>query len=169
MPLLLMRVDERLLHGQVVVGWGMHLRPDRYIVVDDALASEEWEQELYRLAVPDRVEVLFRSVAEGIPALPHWRAAEEKAILLTRDLTSMRRLVTEGDRGSEPIHLGGIHHAPGRERLLSFVHLGAVERKELELLLERGFTVVARELPGTPEIPAETLSPGPKGTPRFHA
>ena len=32
-PLVLLRVDERLIHGQVVLGWGSALRPDRYIVV----------------------------------------------------------------------------------------------------------------------------------------
>ena len=48
MPIVLFRVDERLIHGQVVVGWGSKLRPDRFLVVDAALATSEWEQELYK-------------------------------------------------------------------------------------------------------------------------
>ncbi len=53
------RVDERLIHGQVVVGWGSQLRPDRYLVVDQLLATSEWEQELYTLGVPERIGVEF--------------------------------------------------------------------------------------------------------------
>ena len=39
MPVVLCRVDERLIHGQVVIGWGHELRPDRYVVVDDEIAD----------------------------------------------------------------------------------------------------------------------------------
>ena len=45
-PIVLFRVDERLIHGQVVIGWGHELRPERYVVVDDDLAESPWEQEL---------------------------------------------------------------------------------------------------------------------------
>ncbi|HIC54769.1 MAG TPA: PTS N-acetylgalactosamine transporter subunit IIB, partial [Gemmatimonadetes bacterium] len=47
--IVLFRIDERLIHGQVVIGWGHQLRPDRYAVVDDDLADSAWEQDLYRL------------------------------------------------------------------------------------------------------------------------
>ena len=49
MSIVLFRVDERLLHGQVVIGWGNQLRPDRYLVVDEKLTVSGWEQDLYRL------------------------------------------------------------------------------------------------------------------------
>jgi hypothetical protein len=45
--IVLFRVDERLVHGQVTVGWGMRLRPALYVTVDDALAGGDWEQELW--------------------------------------------------------------------------------------------------------------------------
>jgi mannose/fructose/N-acetylgalactosamine-specific phosphotransferase system component IIB len=54
MPIVLFRVDERLIHGQVVVGWGGPLHADRIVVVDDAIAGSPWEQELYCLGVPPR-------------------------------------------------------------------------------------------------------------------
>jgi PTS system mannose-specific IIB component/fructoselysine and glucoselysine-specific PTS system IIB component len=44
MSIVLFRVDERLIHGQVVVGWGAELHPDRIIVVDDEIAHSQWEQ-----------------------------------------------------------------------------------------------------------------------------
>ena len=44
MAVLLYRVDERLIHGQGVVGWGTRLHPNRIVVVDDELALSEWEQ-----------------------------------------------------------------------------------------------------------------------------
>ena len=61
--LLLCRVDDRLIHGQVVLGWGRPLGLDRIVLVDDEVAANEWEQELYRMAVPAGIEVIFASVA----------------------------------------------------------------------------------------------------------
>jgi PTS system mannose-specific IIB component/fructoselysine and glucoselysine-specific PTS system IIB component len=52
MPIVLLRVDERLIHGQVVVGWGEHIHMDRIAVVDDEISASPWEQELYCLGVP---------------------------------------------------------------------------------------------------------------------
>ena len=59
MPIVLFRVDERLIHGQVVVGWGGPLHADRMVVVDDELAASPWEQELYCLGVPPEIEAAF--------------------------------------------------------------------------------------------------------------
>ena len=47
---ILFRIDDRLIHAQVVVGWGRRLRPDRIVLADDAVRAEEWEKELYASA-----------------------------------------------------------------------------------------------------------------------
>ena len=90
MSIVLHRVDERLIHGQVVIGWGHHLRPDRFILVDDELAGSDWEQDLYRLA-SGGAEVLFATVDDARERLREWRDAGLSAILLTRDIGTMRR------------------------------------------------------------------------------
>ena len=65
MPIVLFRVDERLIHGQVVVGWGQPLDIDYIVLVDDEVAASEWEQELYRMGVPPEMDVHFLSVEEA--------------------------------------------------------------------------------------------------------
>ena len=52
MPIELYRIDDRLIHGQVVVGWGQPLSLRFIVLVDDEVASSDWEQELYRMGVP---------------------------------------------------------------------------------------------------------------------
>ena len=96
MPIVLNRVDERLIHGQVVVGWGSQLRPDRYLVVDSSLATSEWEQELYTLGVPERIGVEFVAPGPARNELPAWRESELRSVLLTRDLPTMLELAWGG-------------------------------------------------------------------------
>lgn len=95
MAIVLYRVDERLIHGQVVLGWGGQLLPHRYIVVDDELSGSEWEQDLYRLGTSD-AEIVFASVEAARLMLPEWRQDLVRSILLTRDIASMLRLAEGG-------------------------------------------------------------------------
>ena len=55
MPLELCRIDDRLIHGQVVLGWGQQMRLGFIVLVDDEVAESEWERELYRMGVPPEV------------------------------------------------------------------------------------------------------------------
>ncbi len=65
MPILLCRVDDRLVHGQVVIGWGRPLGIERIVLVDDTVAASQWEQDLYRMAVAPEIELLFTTIAEA--------------------------------------------------------------------------------------------------------
>ena len=156
MTVVLYRVDERLIHGQVVLGWGNQLRPERYVVVDDELAASDWEQELYRLGAGD-AEVLFASVAEARRLLSQWREDDERSILLTRDVGSMLRLARGGTLGGEKVNLGGIHHGPERVEVLSYLHLTAGDREDLATLAEEGVDVSARDLPDAHKVPLSAL------------
>ena len=154
---MLWRVDERLIHGQVVLGWGSQLRPDRYIVVDDALADSSWEQELYRLGAGD-ADVVFRTVAAARGELAEWRDSPARSILLTRDVGSMRRLGAGGLLRGERINLGGQHHGPGRIQYLTYLYLSSEDRSDLLELAAEGADVSARDLPDATKVPLKSLT-----------
>ena len=156
MPLVLLRIDERLIHGQVVIGWGYQLRPERYLVVDDELASSGWEQDLYRLGAGG-ADVLFVTVSEARERLDEWRGAPERTILLTRDVGTMRRLAEGGLLEGEAVNVGGVHHGPDREEILTYVHLGEAERRDLEAMAAEGVEVVARDLPDALRVSLSSL------------
>lgn len=156
MPIVLIRIDERLIHGQVVIGWASQLRPDRYVVVDDELAESGWEQDLYRLGAGG-VDVLFPSCSEARSRVGEWRAAPERTILLTRDVATMRRLAAGGTLEGEAVVVGGVHHAPGRAEALTYVHLNEKEMGDLEAIAATGVEVSARDLPDAPQVGLDSL------------
>lgn len=157
MTVVLFRVDERLIHGQVVVGWGTRLRPDRIVVIDDDLSASAWEQELYTLGLPGEIEAAFRDVESARAELAAWQNADEKIIVLTRDLNTMRRLAEQGIMNGREVNLGGIHHAAGREQVLPYLYLGTGETEQLERLREEGVEVTAQDLPGSRRVAASEL------------
>ena len=155
MTLLLNRIDDRLIHGQVVVGWGQPLDVHYIVLVDDAVASSEWEQELYRMGVPPEMEVRFLSVADAARQLDDFRTEPRAGILLTGDIATMRRLVAEA--GVRDVNVGGIHHRAGRVQHLRYVFLTPAEEAELRQIAEHGAVVTAQDVPAARAVPLEEL------------
>jgi mannose/fructose/N-acetylgalactosamine-specific phosphotransferase system component IIB len=156
MTIALVRVDDRLIHGQVVVGWVQALGTDRIVLVDDAVSGSPWERELYALGVPPGLEVEFASVDEAVAALPEW--AEEKAsiIVLVPDVKTVTRLVDQSDV-VRAVNLGGVHESNGRSERLTYVFLSDEEARDLERLTDRGVRVFAQDVPTAPPVDLEDL------------
>jgi mannose/fructose/N-acetylgalactosamine-specific phosphotransferase system component IIB len=157
--IVLYRIDDRLIHGQVVVGWGQPLDVGFIALVDDAVAESDWEQELYRMGVPPEMEVVFASVDDATERHAQWAADTRPGILLTGDIDTMQRLA---DRvpALRTVNLGGIHHRAGRTQRLRYVFLTADEEQALLALQRRGVHVTAQDVPAARPLSLDALLAG---------
>ena len=155
MTLVLNRVDDRLIHGQVVVGWGQPFDIRFVVLVNDEVAESDWEQELYRMGTPPDMDVYFHSVNSAVSALAGYRDDTRTGILLTGDLAAMSRLVKEA--GVREVNVGGIHHRPGRRQLLRYVFLSPEEEDILRDMERAGATVTARDVPSASAVDLKEL------------
>ena len=157
MSVVLYRIDERLIHGQVVMGWGPQLEVEHYVVVDDELAESEWEQDLYRLGLPDTATADFLTVGAARARLSELDAEARPTMVLTRTIAAMKGLaVGDGLRGRE-VNVGGLHHTAGRTERVPYVFLGEAEEEGLLALAAEGALVSARDLPGSTEVDLKAL------------
>jgi len=157
MPIVLFRVDERLIHGQVVVGWGGPLHIGRVIVVDDDLAQSEWEQELYTLGVPDEMDAGFATVDGARSRLEEWDAGPDRLMVLVRDVPTLRRIAEGGALRGRKVILGGIHHAVGRRKVLPYLFLNEEEQRSLQVVADDGVSITAQDLPASRSVPLAQL------------
>ena len=155
----LMRIDDRLIHGQVVVGWGQPLDIGFIVLVDDEVASSDWEQELYRMGVPPEMEVLFASVDDAARHLGDYERDERRGIVLTGDIASMRRLI-ESNGHIRKVNLGGLHHRAGRIQRLRYIFLAPDEEAELRALAARGVDITAQDVPSARPLPLAAVLEG---------
>lgn len=156
MSLDLYRIDDRLIHGQVVVGWGQPMRLGFIVLVDDDVAASEWEQELYRMGVPPEMELVFASVDTAVQRLAAWQADQRPGLLLTGDVDTMRRLI-ERSPSIRAVNLGGIHYRTGRTERVRYVFLAPDEERDLRALEERGVQVSAQDVPSARPVPLHDL------------
>jgi len=147
MTLVLARVDDRLIHGQVTVGWATHLQPSRLLLANNEIAADAWQSEVYAASVPHEIEVSILSLAETAAYLKRTADRKERVLLLTASVGEMAHLATMGVP-FERINLGGLHYSSGKKEMLPFVYLGEDDLPPLRQLLNRGIRLQAQQVPG---------------------
>jgi PTS system mannose-specific IIB component/fructoselysine and glucoselysine-specific PTS system IIB component len=152
MSLALYRIDDRLIHGQVVVGWGQPLDVSFIVLVDDEVSSSDWEQDLYRMGVPPQIEVIFASVEQAARQLEAWEADPRVGILLVGDIDTAVAFAAHAPQVRR-FNVGGVHHRAGRRERLRFVYLTDDEAAKLRELAARGVEVTAQDVPTARAVP----------------
>ena len=146
--IVLFRVDDRLIHGQVILGWGSVLRPDRIILADDEVASNEWEKNLYAASVPPEIKVSILPLPEAAAQLKRGIFDTERVILLVRHPKDVVALMDLGLPVGE-VNVGGLHFREGRQKLLDNVYIDGEERNIMRELVKRGVILDGRAVPGS--------------------
>jgi mannose/fructose/N-acetylgalactosamine-specific phosphotransferase system component IIB len=157
MSWILHRVDDRLIHGQVVIAYGHRLQPKRIWVADDAAAASAWERSLLLSAAPG-IEVRVVTVAVAAAAYESEAGEPGGAFLLLRDLSAALALVEAG-APVPSLNLGGLHYAPGKSKVNEYIYLGDLDRSAARALLERGVTLEVQDVPATRVQPLRALIP----------
>lgn len=161
MSLVLARIDDRLVHGQVVLVWGQSLSASALLVADDAVAGNPWERELMGTTAED-MEVEVVAIAELPARLEIEKERAGATILLLRSPAAALAAVEAG-AVIEELNLGGLHFAPGKEKILEYLYLDDKDRLALSTLQQRGVRLVAQDVPASRPIDAREFLAGGEG------
>lgn len=160
MPIALYRIDDRLIHGQVVVGWGQPLDLGFIVLVDDVVTESDWEQELYRLGVPPNMDVYFTSASDAAREIAKYASDSRMGMVLTGTVEAMLELARNSVLPICAVNVGGIHHRDDRTQKLRYVFLNESEEKCLREMAELGVAVTAQDVPSAPCHPLKELLGG---------
>jgi mannose/fructose/N-acetylgalactosamine-specific phosphotransferase system component IIB len=156
LSLRLVRIDDRLLHGQVVAVWLRALGAQRIVIVDDATARDDFLREVLTLAAPQGVPVEVHDVATGAARLIALAATSEPVIVLARTPRTVLELRHAGVP-IEVVDLGGMGSGPGRRRLHKTISVSPDELRELRELEEMGTRVEIQIVADDRPIPFRSL------------
>jgi mannose/fructose/N-acetylgalactosamine-specific phosphotransferase system component IIB len=146
MPLVLARIDCRLVHGQVVETWVPHVRANSLIVANDDLAGNPMLRSVMELAVPRGIRVRFCRLDQAMPVLAEAERAAERSILLVSTATDAVKL-RMGGAGFELLNIGNLHFAEGKVQISPSVFFAPEDFEALKWLRTHGVSVCVR---GTP-------------------
>jgi PTS system mannose-specific IIB component len=144
------RVDNRLLHGQVLEAWIPRLKAGRVVVADDEAARNPLVRAAMTLCAPDGLAIDILPLARvDFAALA---AAPGPVLVLVRDVAGLTAATRSGlnPARAHRLNLGNVHFAAGRVAVSPSVFLSEGVLEALRGLAEAGFEVEARALPGDP-------------------
>lgn len=151
-----LRVDERLIHGQIAMVWSRALNLDGIIVANDTVAADKTQQMALKMAVPSGIKVLIRSVDEVVQVLHDPRAKNKHLLVLVRTVADAFRLAKQVD-GFEYINIGNVGKSvDGQKKTLTqFVMLTPGELASLEELVKLYPQTALQNLPSDKKILAQ--------------
>jgi PTS system mannose-specific IIB component len=155
----LVRIDDRLIHGQVVTGWLRALGGQRIVIVDDATARDEFLREVLTLAAPQGVPVEVYDVATGAARCIELAATPEAVIVLARSPRTILGLRQAGVP-MEVVDLGGMGAGPGRRRIHRTISVSPDEIRELREIEQLGTRVEIQIVVDDRPIPLHSLVSG---------
>ncbi len=89
----MIRLDERLIHGQVAIKWSRHIGVDRIIVADDSAASNPVIQKSLMMAAPPTAKVAIKSIDDSIELLKNPKAAEHDILIIVSNPDDLLKMV----------------------------------------------------------------------------
>jgi mannose/fructose/N-acetylgalactosamine-specific phosphotransferase system component IIB len=146
MPFILVRVDDRLIHGQVTVAWGAALSPERVLLVNDEVARCDWRCDLYADtdAMGVSVSIVTREgFAEGIEA-GTWDSDRTFVILESPD--DLLAVIRAGFEVPEA-NIGGMHYSEGKRELLPYMFVDDGDLAAMRDIMAAGTRLTARDVP----------------------
>ena len=138
------RVDNRLVHGQVIEAWLPYTGARHLVVVNDALAADPLRQQIVSLAVPQRVQMHF-STLQALPDVLQ-RCDDEKTLVLLETCHDVRQMVDMGIAVGT-LNVGNLHYGPGKRQLLPHVAVTDDEAHMLRNLSDSGAQLDFRSVP----------------------
>ena len=151
MAISLVRIDDRLIHGQVVEGWVPALGIKRILVVSDSAAGDPTQSALWSLSAPEGVELRIEPVAKAPGAIAAFLADGVKTLVLAAGPKDILALLEAGVSFSS-VNVGGLHYAAGTVRLGKAVYLNEEDLHCFQRIAQRGVRIEGRAVPDEAEI-----------------
>lgn len=145
--ILLTRIDNRLIHGQVGVTWTMTLGANLIVVADDETSKNELTQQLMQAtAESSGAGVRFFSIQKTIDVI-HKAAARQKIFIVCKTPKEVRQLI-DGGVPIKEVNVGNMHFTKGKTQLSKKVYVDDVDIEDLRAIKASGAEVYIQDVPG---------------------
>lgn len=143
--IVLTRIDDRLIHGQVITAWAKITKADRIIVVDDEVAEDSFMVKVLKMAAPSSIKVEIYNTQDAATALTG-EDTGERVIILVKTPKTVLGLIKAGVNITD-LNLGGMGATQGRKQLYRNISISAEEKAIFKELLTLGVDVFVQIVP----------------------
>lgn len=154
--LVFIRIDDRLIHGQVVEGWVNFLKATTILVADDRVASDPVQRSIMEISVPQDLRVSIGRVEDICREARTAASGRDRAILLFSTPSAALRAIRLGLQCDE-LNIGGMHYVPGKRKLLDVLAVDDQDVEALREIVAHGVNVTVQTVPSQKPLPLAKL------------
>jgi len=151
----MIRIDDRLIHGQVIVAWCPVLLPDRILLCDDEIANDPWERDIFERAAGETI-VSICNVRDAVDFLNGPEVEKEKIFLIAESPATIVRLLRGGVDIREVV-VGGLHYDEGKRKIADYIYVNAEDVENFRILYEHHIELRGQNIPGCKAISLSSL------------
>lgn len=152
----IIRIDDRLIHGQVIVGWAKNLNLKKIIVANNALLEDKMKVQMMQLAVPSNIEVEFLTLETAVESFKKNSWSDTDSIMLLESPADAYKLVSEGCSITK-INVGGLHVHGNRKQITQNLALDDEDKYYLKKLNQLNIILEGRSLPSDEEYEVDKI------------
>jgi mannose/fructose/N-acetylgalactosamine-specific phosphotransferase system component IIB len=145
MPIEMLRIDDRLIHGQVIVGWCPVVKPDHLILCNDEVANDEWSRQIYLDACQD-YQTSICTLEETGRAVASETGRRERIFVVVESPKDVVRLLDLGLVITKVV-VGGMHHQPGKRKIENYLYVDDEDCQSFRTLVERHIQIEGKDVP----------------------
>lgn len=145
------RVDDRLIHGQVATRWATGLKVNRIMIIDDAVAVNETEKSILRMAAPAGVNTSILQFEKALANIKNGNYAGQRVMLVVKSPVILVKMMEAGIN-LLPVNIGNMSNRPGTTQYKKSISMTEDEKAAVEKLLQSGIKVTAQMVPDEPDV-----------------
>ncbi|MEO1769123.1 PTS sugar transporter subunit IIB [Candidatus Enterococcus ferrettii] len=143
--IVLARIDDRLIHGQVMTAWLQFTGGNHIVIVDDATAGDEFTKSIMSMAVPNGIKLSILGIADGAALLKDIPASE-KIIILAKEPQTYLQLIENGVELNEVI-IGGMGARKDRKSFYKNISATEEEKETFRKIIANGIKMKIHVIP----------------------
>lgn len=147
----LLRVDHRLLHGQVAFSWTQFIGADCILIANDSVPDDELRKTTLKLAKPPSVKLVIKNIRDAIESLKSGVTDKYRLFIVVESVADACRLVNAVPEITS-INLGGVKARDGSRTISRAINLLPQEIEQLHDIIQAGTEVEIRQVPNDRKV-----------------
>lgn len=147
----LVRIDSRLIHGQVITKWLKRVDANKIVIIDDQLANDEFMKSIYVMAAPSDVKVEVYTIEDSVAEWEENQFDSDKILVLMKDVQTTYQAIKQG-LPFQKIQIGGLGAGPDKKQAYGPIYFSDEDFEQLNELHDEGVEIILHQVPDEPSL-----------------
>ena len=152
-----LRVDDRLLHGQVAVAWTNYYKVDTIVIANDKVITDKTMQIAFKLATPPGITLSMKSLEGAVAVINNPKHAERTIMVITKTMQDAEYVCGKTGSAVRDVLLGGLRSGEGKKQIDMNSYMSEDDICEMDRMEQKGINIFMQADPASRKLNSEEI------------